>query len=330
MRLRVRSNQILLLLTFIFGIAWLWDRPEIHEAKSYASPSPSTMPAMQYVKIVIDHDDAPIYWHMGRPFVEAAVGKEYEISITNPYSVRAAVAVAVDGLNSIDAKHTTPSQAKKWILEPHQTFRVKGWQVSRTRLRHFLFATEPQSYGAKLGSTANLGNISVVYFRERRARDLSKSGLGFGKTSTWPKAGDGSHRQGLALSHQGAGKSNAFGGTGTGSSLGMNSMGSAGGAGRTESMGPLQKSKRPSSLARPSNELAATAQGRSVNESIDFIKINLERQPSMQVSIRYEFHDTLVKLGIIKPSSNQFDDAITRRDKSEGFKTIEFSPELPN
>jgi hypothetical protein len=80
---------------------------------------------------------------------------------------RVAVALSVDGLNTIDARHTSAWNASKWVIEPYQTITISGWQVSSERARRFYFTNERDSYGAKLGQTANLGVISAVFFRER-------------------------------------------------------------------------------------------------------------------------------------------------------------------
>ena len=95
-------------------------------------------------------------------------GAEYEIRIRNPYPFRVAVALSVDGLNSIDARRTSAWNASKWVIAPYSTIHVSGWQMSSERARHFYFTTERDSYAAKLGQPANLGAISAVFFRERR------------------------------------------------------------------------------------------------------------------------------------------------------------------
>jgi hypothetical protein len=107
------------------------------------------------------------YRHNGRLFVEALKGREYQIRLRNPYDVRVAVALSVDGLNTIDARQTTAGSARKWVLGPHQTVVLSGWQVSQDAARRFEFTTEEQSYGKALGKTANLGIITAVFFRER-------------------------------------------------------------------------------------------------------------------------------------------------------------------
>jgi hypothetical protein len=107
------------------------------------------------------------YAHEGRWYVEAVKGREYAIRLRNPYGVRVAVALSVDGLNTIDARQTTAADARKWVLAPYETVTISGWQTSRTHARRFEFTTEEQSYGQALGKTANLGVISAEFFRER-------------------------------------------------------------------------------------------------------------------------------------------------------------------
>ena len=119
------------------------------------------------VDILINGAPQHRYAHKGRWYVEAIKGREYAIQLRNPYGVRVAVALAVDGLNTIDARQTTAAGARKWVLEPYQTVTISGWQTSRTEARRFEFTTEENSYGQALGKTANLGVISAVFFRER-------------------------------------------------------------------------------------------------------------------------------------------------------------------
>ena len=108
------------------------------------------------------------YYARGRTYVEALQGAEYELRVRNSSPYRVAVALSVDGLNTIDARHTSAWNASKWVIEPYQTITISGWQMSSERARRFYFTNERDSYGAKLGQTANLGVISAVFFRERR------------------------------------------------------------------------------------------------------------------------------------------------------------------
>src|SRR4026208_1311566 len=119
------------------------------------------------VEIMVKGVSQPKFVHSGRLYVEALKGREYAIRLRNPYPVRVAVALSVDGLNSIDARQTTASHARKWVLGPYQTVTISGWQTSAAQARAFEFTTEERSYGQALGKTANLGMISAVFFRER-------------------------------------------------------------------------------------------------------------------------------------------------------------------
>jgi len=107
------------------------------------------------------------YYARGRTYIEALQGAEYELRVRNNSADRVAVALSVDGLNTIDARHTSAWNASKWVIEPYQTITISGWQMSSERARRFYFTNERDSYGAKLGQTANLGVISAVFFRER-------------------------------------------------------------------------------------------------------------------------------------------------------------------
>ena len=130
------------------------------------SGSPLRTPVGE-VDILVDGAPQPRYAHDGRWYVEARKGREYAIRLRNPYAVRVAVALSVDGLNTIDARETTGTDARKWVIGPYETVTISGWQTSLTDARRFEFTTEARSYGQALGKTANLGVISAVFFKER-------------------------------------------------------------------------------------------------------------------------------------------------------------------
>lgn len=127
---------------------------------------PAPRPA-DVVDILVDGVAQPRYAHGGRWYFEARKGREYAIRLRNPYGVRVAVALSVDGLNTIDARETTAAGARKWVIDPYETIVISGWQTSQTEARRFEFTTEEKSYGQALGKTDNLGVISAVFFKER-------------------------------------------------------------------------------------------------------------------------------------------------------------------
>src|SRR5882762_5999129 len=112
------------------------------------------------------------YYARSKNYVEAIPGAEYEVRVRNPFPFRVAVALSVDGLNTIDARRSSAWNASKWVIEPYGTISINGWQMSSERARRFYFTSERDSYGAKLGQTSNLGIISAVFFRERRPNPI--------------------------------------------------------------------------------------------------------------------------------------------------------------
>jgi hypothetical protein len=148
---------MILALVMGFGTAAPQDSPE-RTTKAY--------PNFQ-LEVVVNGRPLTEYYARGRTYVEALQGAEYELRLRNDSPDRVAVALSVDGLNTIDARHTSAWNASKWVVEPYQTITISGWQMSSERARRFYFTNERDSYGAKLGQTANLGVISAVFFRER-------------------------------------------------------------------------------------------------------------------------------------------------------------------
>jgi hypothetical protein len=124
------------------------------------------------LQILVDGTPLQEFNARGKTYIEALEGREYSIRLSNHSSGRIAIALSVDGLNSIDAKTTAAGDASKWILSPYQTITIDGWQTNPSTARRFFFTTEERSYGAWLGKTSNLGVISAAVFRERIPRPM--------------------------------------------------------------------------------------------------------------------------------------------------------------
>src|SRR6185436_18563552 len=122
------------------------------------------------LSVVVDGSARPEYAAGGTTYIEALRGRNYTLRVTNPTPHRVAVALSVDGLNTIDARHTDGWNATKWVIEPYGSIDIDGWQVSDSTARRFVFTGERRSYGAALGQTENLGVIEAIFYRERTAR----------------------------------------------------------------------------------------------------------------------------------------------------------------
>lgn len=243
------------------------------------------------VQVLIDGMPTTEYAARGRRYIEALENAEYEVRIHNPSASRVAVALSVDGLNTIDARHTSAWDAHKWVIEPYGTISVRGWQMSSENARRFYFTTEQNSYAAKLGQAANLGVISAVFFRERTPYRILPVTPGEPRPQ-----------------YKREERSNA--------PQPSNSTGSTAEASRDSAK---TRSAPTYGYPPPDDESAATAIGRSVRNGVQWISMDLERQPVGEVTIRYEYHAALVRLGII-PRPYPRPDVLDRRERSQGFE----------
>jgi hypothetical protein len=125
-------------------------------------------PSCYSAEVLVDGRPLTQYAARAATYVEARRDAEYAVRLSNHTGSRVAVALAVDGLNSIDAKTTQARAASKWVLGPYQSIVIEGWQISSDSARRFYFTTEADSYGEWLGETANLGVIEAAFFRERQ------------------------------------------------------------------------------------------------------------------------------------------------------------------
>ena len=245
------------------------------------------------VEVLIGGRPAAEYSARGRRYIEALQNAEYELRVHNPTGSRVAVALSVDGMNTIDARHTSAWDAHKWVIEPYGTIDVRGWQMSSENARRFYFTTERDSYGAKIGQTENLGLISAVFFRERKPFVITPITPG--------RTRDDQTRQEDRVRED---EAPAEGTESAGTSAPSNAA----------------KERSARSYPRPDDESAATGIGRTVSNGVQWVKMDLDPRPVGQVAIRYEYRDALVRLGIIPRDYPPRPDVLNRRERAEGFE----------
>jgi hypothetical protein len=250
------------------------------------------------VEVLVNGRSLEEYYARGRRYVEALEGSEYEVRVRNPLGVRVAVTLSVDGMNTIDARRSSAADSSKWVIEPYQTITISGWQMSSERARRFYFTTERNSYGAKLGQTANLGVISAAFFRERQPA----GGIVVPRPRGRRPMEDGNVDR----------EDNKAGDEPSTSS------------GRDERAGA--QARKSQNYPVPDDDYAATGIGRNVRHDVRWINLDLESRPSAEVTVRYEYRDALVRLGII-PRSYPRPDTLDRRERATGFPERRYSPE---
>ena len=157
--------------------------------------------------VLVRDESRPEYHARGTVYVEAVRGEAYSLRITNPTPYRVGVALSVDGLNTIDARHTDSYRATKWLLEPYESTVISGWQVSNETARRFFFTGERNSYGAALGQTNNLGVIEAVFYREKHREITVYSPRSENKAQSAPTASAAAPSEDYAATGMGEGES---------------------------------------------------------------------------------------------------------------------------
>ena len=259
------------------------------------------------IKVVVDGVKRPVHYGRGKLYIEALKNKEYEIHVHNLGDATVAVAVAVDGLNSFDAKRTSAGLATKWVIKPRDNLIVKGWQLNNSDVRRFLFTTEEKSVGAKLGHTSDLGNITVVAFRQKtplvRPQEVVKG-------DTRQRGPAGGKSPGLY----------GLGGVGSGKSVGA---ANSAGANMTPNFKSAPGAVDPAGGAPVNDSYAATGQGTYAKNDISMVNLDLEPRPFLTRTVRYEFRDALIKLGVIPA-----EDPLSRREQGNGYLPVQYAPDL--
>ncbi|MBI1950877.1 MAG: hypothetical protein HYS34_05875 [Acidobacteria bacterium] len=251
----------------------------------------------------------PVYEHAARgtSYIEALKNREYSVRLRNRTAERIAIALSVDGLNSIDARTTMAGEARKWVLGPYETITLDGWQTSSATARRFYFTTEEKSYGNWLGRTQNLGLVAAAVFRERRQPISSYSGPRYGAPA--PRRED-SRAQGD--------ESNS----GPAPMTPQAPMGQAGGA---EAQGSILP-RHPDDLSKKSDDLAATGIGQVTSHPVREVFFDSEDSPTAVLELRYEYRDSLVRLGVL-PADDRCCDSLSRRERARGFQEPAFAPD---
>jgi len=238
------------------------------------------------MEVLVNGTPAPKYPYAGKVYVEAMKDQEYSIRLTNPLGIRVAVALAVDGLNSIDARTSDAFSAKKWVLAPYETITIGGWQVNQQQARKFFFTTEAKSYGQWLGKKQNLGIITAVFYRER---------LRWNEYPTMSRETSKDESRERSSSNQDARRE-----------LPQSSAGAA---------SQVPPSAEPSQ--KQAEEYAATGIGRRTQHEVHWVSMELEPTPAATVNLRYEFRPVLVSMGILPPFPGL--DVLSRREQAHGF-----------
>jgi len=147
------------------------------------------------------------------------------------------------------------------VIEPYSTLIVSGWQVSDSRARRFYFTTERDSYATRIGQPADFGAITAVFFREKRDYVIQP------KPRVYKDDAESKRKE-----SQGS----------------ESSSNKASGAADSRPCCPSPDSD------------AATGIGRDIQNGVEWIDMKLEERSTATVTIRYEYRNALVRMGVIQ------------------------------
>ena len=131
-------------------------------------------------------------------------------------------------------------------------------------------ATELNPYARFLGDTANVGTIEAVFFREKPRPPIPAS-----------KDRAAQSREGSETAQAPSCDSQA-----------------AGEAGAKEEPAPPAEARRKAAV-RDAENFAATGIGRETAFAVQWVAFEEDPHPAARVAIRYEFHEQLVRLGVL-------------------------------
>ena len=247
------------------------------------------------LSVVVDGSVAAEYPFRDRTYIEALRGRTFTLRIHNPTDERIAVALSVDGLNVVDAKRTTAGTATKWVLAPHQTADIPGWQISGQTSRRFFFTETGRSYAKWIGDTRNVGVIEAVFFREKVRRIAP---LRVAPFSSSPDASrDSAEERSRVRSEAGAAENKARADAPRSPSV----------EGGIPSVGSLQ-------AERESDRFAATGIGERTDFPVQWVHFEEDPVPAASIALRYEYRRELVRLGVFSR-----EDELYARDRGRGF-----------
>ncbi|MGC4030065.1 MAG: hypothetical protein QM696_14475 [Steroidobacteraceae bacterium] len=221
---------------------------------------------------LIDRDSGETlqaHYHRGEYWVAGRPGAHYAIQIASRSGVRLLAVTSVDGINIISGE-TAGFGQRGYVFDPWTAYDIAGWRKSDSQIAAFTFTSIPKSYAARTGRPDNVGVIGVALFRERAAEPAFVPPVApappLARRETASAAGEAAR--------------------------------SAADSGALSS-----QSRRERPAPAPS---LGTGHGR--REYSQVRNVTFERdadQPNELIRIRYDSHENLVAMGVIKPAPHR-------------------------
>ncbi|MFN8010514.1 MAG: hypothetical protein U0P81_03835 [Holophagaceae bacterium] len=209
-----------------------------------------------------------------RVYAEAVQGQRYRVVVRNHLDRRVGLVIAVDGRNIISGQQSwlRPTE-RMYVLGPYETQSYEGWRTSTDRVNRFYFTDVADSYAAAFGDESAMGLISVASFAEVRRWEPPRRWFGWGR-------GDSGSRDRAPSMEAPSSKSAAGSG--------------AAGSGAAPAPRAEQQAPRDAEENR-----AGTGYGPESYSPSYTVSFEPERTPLEKTLIKYEWRETLVRLGVL-------------------------------
>jgi len=155
-----------------FGLGEKWEKEQFQYLKS-SYEHPLDVDGFPFeIEIVVDDTVRKPKKVRGKYLVELNPGEEYAVYIKNGADQPVAVALYVDGVNSIDKQRREPDaleSGRHWSLPKDYTMNVAGWYTIDSKLKtqqanKFEIVERDQSVAAQKGFEENIGMITAIFY----------------------------------------------------------------------------------------------------------------------------------------------------------------------
>jgi hypothetical protein len=205
-------------------------------------------------------------------YAEAVKGDHYRIEVTNRLNRRVGLVIAVDGRNIITGeKSWLKNSEQMYILEPYGSGEFSGWRTGQERINRFYFTDVPDSYAAAFGDKSAMGVITVAAYPEQHRYEPPPMSM---------------YRPAPSNQRVYSGKS----------AEGSSKLDSAAAAPAAPAAESRQKK---SAKAEQSLDSAGTGYGREEYSPVQTVAFEAEKRAVETIHIKYEWRDTLCRLGVV-------------------------------
>lgn len=250
--------------------------------------------ALVGVSVEMDGGRAPLYPAPdGSPrwYLEAREGSSYAVVLSNRTAERLGVVLTVDGLNAISGERDSN---RMYVLGPWEQCTIRGWRTSLADVRRFTFVDERASYASRSGkANGKMGWIQALVYRERRPY-VRRPWIEDGRSGERDRAGEAGPVPEVPPTTAPPAAADA----------------------------PAAKSEAPRELSRAypgGRSYPGTGWGPRAEDPVVVVSFDPQAAPAEQVTLRYEYRNGLVALGILPRPWPPRDRLWQRERGDEGF-----------